>query len=519
MPYEIVILTLFLIASLAAIWVRRIHLPYTVALVAIGLVLGNMGLLHPPRLTQEVLYAIFLPGLVFEAAIHLDSRAMMRDIWSITALVVPGVVLSTVVSAAMLVYAGQVFSQIPSVTWPIALLFGAAVAATDPVAVVSTFKQLGAPKRLRMLIESESLLNDGTGIVIFGIVMSFIAHKVHSPAEITIEFFKVAGLGALLGLLVGLLVAWVIEELDDAMVVISMTVIAAYGSFLLADRMEISGVIAAVATGLVLQNRVMSVSLFPSVRLSVEGFWEFMAFALNSLIFLLMGFAVHLELLISFWPIILLAYAAMMLARIVVVTGVWGVLYPTPLRFPFSWAVVMSWGGLRGALSMVLALSLPDSLPYKEVVVTMVFGVVLLTIFIQGLTVGPLARWLGIIGKKADIEAYERARVQAMLAQSVLDEIDYLQKHHIASKETLEEVAQEYQQLKADAEEAIQQNKPEKETLGTVESLRVKRHLINLQKARLLEAYRKGSISRDLYEKLNADLDARLIEIDNLQQS
>ncbi len=517
MPTEIVILILFLIASLAAIVVRKIHLPFTVALVAIGLILGNIGLLHPPQLTKEVLFAFFLPGLIFEAAIHLDSRAMMRDIWSIAALVVPGVVVSMLVSAAVLVYIGEVFERIPSVTWPIALLFGAAVAATDPVAVVSLLREFGAPKRLRLLLESESLLNDGTGIVVFGLVLAFINHHIESTSAIGIAFLKVAGLGALVGLLVGLTIAWMIEDLDDAMIVITMTVIAAYGSFILADSLGISGVIASVATGLILQNRVLAKTHYPSVRLSVEEFWEFMAFALNSLIFLLMGFAVKIEMLIAYWPMILLAYIAMVLARFVVVGGVWLVLYPTKLRFPASWGLIMAWGGLRGALSMVLALSLPQSLPYKELVVTMVFGVVVLSIFVQGLTVAPLAKMLGILGSKEKLIDYELARTQAMLIQTVLDEIESLQRHHIASKETLEKIAKEYEDLKSQIQQNLQQQKPQSELLITEESLRVQRYLINLQKNRLLEAYHKGSISHDVFEKLNAELDAKLLEIDNLE--
>ena len=517
MPTEVVILILFLIASLSAIVARKIHLPFTVALVAVGIVLGNMGLLHPPKLTKEVLFAFFLPGLIFEAAIHLDSRAMLRDIWSITALVVPGVVVSMLVSAAMLVYIGQVFPQIPSVNWPIALLFGAAVAATDPVAVVSILREFGAPKRLRLLLESESLLNDGTGIVIFGLVLGFIDHHLNSAGSIAMEFVRVAGLGALVGLLVALVIAWMVEDLDDAMIVITMTVIAAYGSFVIADGLGVSGVIASVTTGLVMQNRILAASRYPSVRLSVEEFWDFFAFALNSLIFLLMGFSVNFSQLLSFWPMILLAYLAMTLARIVVVGGVWALLYPTKLHFPASWAVVMSWGGLRGALSMVLALSLPDSLAYKDVVVTMVFGVVILSIFVQGLTIAPLARWLGILSTKEELAAYELARTQAMLAQSVLDELDYLQRHHIASHETLQKIAEEYQSIKEQAQQNIQQNKPQTQLLTTEESLRVQRYLINLQKNRLLEAYHKGSISHDVFEKLNTELDAKLLEIDNME--
>ncbi len=517
MPYEIAILTLFLIASLAAIVVKKVHLPYTIALVAIGIVLGNMGLLHPPKLTKEVLYAFFLPGLIFEAAIHLDSRAMWRDIWSIVALVVPGVIVSTLVSAAVLVYVGMEFVEIPTVSWPIALLFGAAVAATDPVAVVSIFKELGAPRRLRMLLESESLLNDGTGIVIFGIVLAYIGHDVTSPQTVTMEFFRVVGLGALIGAVIGGGVAWMIRDLEDTMVVIAMTTITAYGSFVLADQAGVSGVIAAVTAGLITQHKVLEVTIYPSVRLSTEGFWEFMAFALNSLIFLLMGFAVKLEQLVAWWPMILLAYVAMMLARFVVVAGVWGVLFPTVLKFPFSWAVVMSWGGLRGALSMVLALSIPDTLPYKDVVVTMVFGVVVLSIFIQGLTMAPFARRLGVMGVKEELSDYEKARIEAMLSQSALDEIEALEKHHIASKTILEQIAGEYQQSKKAAEAEIEQSRPEIEALKSEESLRVKRRLVNLQKNRLLEAYQKGSISRDVFEKLNAEFDARLMEIDNME--
>lgn len=518
MQNETIILTLFLIASLAAIVARKIHLPFTIALVAVGLILGNIGLLHPPKLTKEVLFAFFLPGLIFEAAIHLDSRAMLRDIWSITALVIPGVILSMLVSAAMLVYIGEVFPQIPSVNWPIALLFGAAVAATDPVAVISIFKEFGAPKRLRLLLESESLLNDGTGIVIFGLVLGFIEQTtMNSNSSIWLEFIRISGLGAFIGLFIGLAISWMIESLDDAMIVITMTVIAAYGSFIIADSLGVSGIIATVTTGLLIQDKVLATTKYPSVRLSVERFWEFTTFALNSLIFLLMGYAVKLTMLLSFWPMILLAYIAMTLARFVVIGGVWLILYPTKLHFPASWGIIMAWSGLRGALSMVLALSLPQSLPYKDIVVTMVFGVVILSIFVQGLTITPLAKMLGIISSKKELMAYELARMQAMLAQNALDEIEYLKHHHIASTETLEKIAQKYQEIKAQAQQNLQQNKPQSKLLTTEESLRVQRYLINLQKSRLLEAYHKGSISHEIFEKLNAELDAKLLEIDNME--
>ncbi|WP_457747599.1 cation:proton antiporter [Sulfurimonas sp.] len=263
MSYESIILILFVIASFVSIIAKRINLPYTIALVAVGLTLGAMHLLHPPSLTQELLYSIFLPPLVFEAAIHLRTSDLWRDGLVISTLVIPGVVVSTLVTAAVIVPISIHYTQIEVITWSVGILFGAAVAATDPVAVVSLFNKLGTPRRLRLLIESESLLNDGTSIVVFILALQFIQGSLGSPQTAVIDFFRIVGLGLIVGSIIGLASAFIMHHLDDAMITITLTTVAAYSSFLIADKLGVSGVMSTVATGLIIGEKGLSEVLFP----------------------------------------------------------------------------------------------------------------------------------------------------------------------------------------------------------------------------------------------------------------
>jgi CPA1 family monovalent cation:H+ antiporter len=516
MNYESVILILFVIASIVAMATRRLNLPYTIALMAVGLVLGSLHLLNPPHLTQELLYAVFLPPLIFEAAIHIKFSDMQKDLLLITTLVIPGVILSTLVTAAVMIPVSVHFTQIDTITWPLGILFGAAVAATDPVAVVSIFQRLGVPRRLRLLIESESLLNDGTSIVVFILALHYIQGNIGSPEATLIDFFKIVGFGLLAGTIVGLLTSVAMSQIDDAMVTITLSTVAAYGAFLIADRLGVSGVMSTVAAGLVVGNRGFSQTLFPSIRISTETFWEYLAFAMNSLIFLLMGFAINLQMLWELWPIVLIAYISVLVARFFVVNFTWLLFYPTRLKIPYNWSVVLAWGGLRGALSMVLALSIPDSLGFKEVIVTLVFGVVLLSIFIQGLSMTPLMRALKLASPVSEIKSYELLKTKIALLQDTLEEIDHLQKrrmlHAKSAKSLKEEFAKELERLETKLDEL----EPDKEAMLTEEMLRTKRRILMEQKNTLLEMYQNGAISFDAYEELKSQIDAKLLELENM---
>ncbi len=516
MSDESVILVLFVVASAVAMAARRTHLPYTIALMGVGLVLGAMHVLAPPHLTQEILYAIFLPGLIFEAAIHLRAADMFKDLWTITALVVPGVVLSTLLTAAVLIPVSHEFTQLAALGWPLAILFGAAVAATDPVSVVALFKQLGAPRRLRLLIESESLLNDGTSIVVFILALHFLQGTLSTPQAAAVDFFRIVGMGLLIGTLVGLVTAFVMRHMDDPMVTITLTTVAAYGSFLIADQLGVSGVMSTVAAGLVCGNRGFAGFLFPSIRVATETFWEYIAFALNSLIFLLMGFAIDLGMLWRLWPIVLIAYGSVVAARFVVVTGAWSLFRLTRLKFPFQWSIVMGWGGLRGALSMVLALSIPPGMAFRDLVVTLVFGVVLLSIFIQGLTMTPLTRLLGVIGTKTKVKDYEIAKTEAALARETLEELERLRSRRMLTDDSAAVLKEEFGRLLESATLKLDSLQPDRQALVQEEVLQFRRRVIMEQKAKLLEMYQSGAIGSDAYEELQKELDARLLELETL---
>ena len=516
MNYESVILILFVIASIVSVLTRRLNLPYTIALMAVGLILGSLHLLNPPHLTQELLYAVFLPPLIFEAAIHIKAEEMQKDILPVTTLVIPGVILSTLITAAVMMEVSLHFTQIHTITWPLGILFGAAVAATDPVAVVAIFQRLGVPRRLRVLIESESLLNDGTSIVVFILALHYIQGDMGTHSETLIDFFRIVGFGLLTGTIVGLLASMVMKHIDDAMVMITLTTVAAYGSFLIADKLGVSGVMSTVAAGLTVGNKGFSKTIFPSIRISTETFWEYIAFAMNSLIFLLMGFAINLKMLWELWPIVLIAYLSVLVARFLVVNFTWLFFYPTHLKIPYKWSVVLSWGGLRGALSMVLALSIPESLWFKDVIVTLVFGVVLLSIFIQGLSMTPLMRLLGLISSVSGLKEYELVKTKIALLHNAIDEIEHFEKKRMLHTDSAKNLKEEFTEDLETLHHRLDELSPDQEIVLNEEVLRTKRRIMMDQKNALLEMYQNGAVSFEVYKELKMQIDTKLLEIENV---
>lgn len=520
MGTEAAVLLLFVVASAVAVLARRLSIPYTVALVLAGLALGALQLVQAPALTRDMLFLVFLPGLVFEAAFHIRFDDLWRDRAAVLGLAIPGVILTIGATALLLVSASKGMQLLPNgpaldMGWELALLFGAAVAATDPIAVTALFERLGAPPRLNLLIKGESLLNDGTAIVFFGLVLALLAGDHTSGGQLVVEFLRVVGGGVAVGSIVGLLVAQALRRIDDAMVAITLTTVAAYGSFLLADQLDFSGVMSTVAAGLICGNYGLRHGMSPSLQVAANTFWEYLGFALNSLVFLLMGFEIHLDALAAAWPLILLAYLAMTLARALVVAITSGALAWTAARIPRSWALVLSWGGLRGALSMVLVLSLPADLPLRETLINLVFGVVLLSIFVQGLTMTPLARRLGLLGRRDAMAAYETARSSLQFAADVLVEISHLRDNGLIDPAALDTVEAEYRQRMGDANARLQEINFDPQLRFQEELAQLRRRMLQFEKTRVLEARRRGLIGADAYEELLADIDARLLELES----
>ena len=407
MPPGTTFILLFTAATAVALLTRRLRIPYTVALVLAGAGLGALHLAPGIALTRELLFAVFLPGLVFEASFHLKAADLRANGRAIFALAVPGILVAGGATAALLVGGVDLARLEPSFGWPHALVFGSLIAATDPIAVVALFRTLGAPRRLTVLVEGESLINDGTAVVLFNVVVGLVATSGAAsahPAFLAIpllDFVVTLVVGVAVGAAIAFLAGYVVGQIDDPMIEITLTVIAAYGSFGVAEVLHGSGVIATVTAGVFCGTKAVPRGMKPETRVIVESFWDYIAFALNSIVFLLIGLEVHLGQLAASWRAIVLAFLAVTLGRAAVVMPVAFLLRRTKERIPFRWNVVLVWGGLRGALSMVLALALPPAFPQREVLVTLTFGVVLLSIVVQGLTAGPLLRALALCGPAA----------------------------------------------------------------------------------------------------------------------
>ena len=280
------VIGLLLIASLVGIVTNRLRLPYTVGLVLIGLALsirGQENIDIPP----DIFLGLLVPPLVFEAAFHINLKDLFRDITPILILAIPGVLITTFL-------VGGVVSLGAGFELATALVFGALVAATDPVAVVALFRSLGVPKRLQVLLEGESLFNDGTAIVIFNLMVVITITGTYDLLGSIVDFIIVAGGGIAVGFILGVIISQAIRFIDDSLIETTLTTVLAFGSYLVAEQFHVSGVLAVVAAGLVSGN-IGPRGMSPTTRILVFNFWDYAAFLANSVVFLLIGFQINLS--------------------------------------------------------------------------------------------------------------------------------------------------------------------------------------------------------------------------------
>ena len=390
---------LLIVASVIAVVASRLRIPYTVALVIGGLVLGSIHHLpalqrltegqRPNWLTPGVVLILFLPPLLFEGSIKISARLLRENLAPILLLANVGVLAATLITGLAVHWA----FGLPIM---VALLFGSVISATDPISVLSVFEEMGVGKRLSMIVEGESLFNDGTAVVLFGILLAGISRGHVSVVAGVAQFIFVVLGSAALGVLLGYLVSKITQKIDEPRIEITLTTILAYGSYLTALSLHLSGVIATVAAGIVLGNFGVNGGMSPRTKMSLMSFWDYAAFVINSLLFLLIGMQVRIGDLVRGWRAALLAIGAVLLGRALSVYGL------TPLsnlvsdRIPLRWQHILVWGGLRGALALALALSLDPMFPYRADLLAWTFGVVAFSLIVQGLTIKPLLRVLGI---------------------------------------------------------------------------------------------------------------------------
>lgn len=496
---EIVIALLFL-ATIVGIVARRLRVPYTVGLVLMGLVLSLLPQVNV-QIPKNIILGLLVPPLVFEAAFHINLNELRRDLLPILAWAVPGVVLT-------MVLVGWVVSKGIGIPLPYGLIFGAMIAATDPVAVIALFHTIGAPRRLQLLLEGESLLNDGTAIVLFGMVTEIVLTGSFSPTTAFFDFIRIAGGGLVIGLILGGLISQLISRIDDHLIETTLTSVLAFGSYLIAqEAFHVSGVLAVVAAGLINGN-IGPRGMSPTTRIVVFNFWEYAGFLANSFAFLLIGLQIDLTKLMTYWQPIFIAIAAVLFARALAIYGfawIWR-------NISLTWQHTLFWGGLRGAISLALALGLPLALEGREQLQVMVFGVVVFTLLVQGSTMGRLVSRLRLMEKSPTKAEYERRHARAVAVSASYSHLERLKNSGLISEHTwqvLSPILEEYNQALVNAVKQVILSDPNLESdeleYARQETLRAQRSALGL-------LLRDGVISDETYSQLVEEIDAALIE-------
>jgi CPA1 family monovalent cation:H+ antiporter len=500
---EEVLVFLLIIAAVVAIVAKRVGVPYTVGLVVVGLVLGLVTHVDAVKLSSDLVFYVFLPILLFEAGFNLEAQYLLADWRRIATLAIPGVLVAFAIAGAGVHWVG-------GTTLTVALLFAALIAATDPVSVVSLFRRLGVSDRLTTMVDAESLFNDGTAAVVFAIVLGAVLEGGSVTAAGAAGQFAWMTLGGLaVGLAVGYTASFAHRYVDDHLVEITLSTIVAYGSFLLGQWLDMSGVVACVTAAVVLGNYGQHRNMAPVTRVTMSTVWEYAAFVANSLIFLLIGLRVDLSSITDNVGLVLIGFVAVLAGRAVTVYGYGLVSRLAGRKLPLSWQHILFWGGLRGTIALALVLSVPDDLEGRATLQVLTFGVVLMSLVLQGLTMPPLARRLGLVDTEG---AAARSRRSATLLDGFVaahEELDRLQEAGelpTVEKRHLERTIAEQEAVLLEGLDPVSEEPRE----GDDERLSERMGALLAQRRRITALRHAGVLAGDAAEGLTGEIDARL---------
>jgi len=516
---EIGLVILLAIAALVAIIIRRLRFPYTVALVLVGLALSFVPNFLPFEVSSEVILAILVPPLLFEATLHIKWKNLRNDFGIIMILAVGGTLIGTFI-------VGEIVTWVLDVPLIAALAFGALISATDPVAVISFFRSLGVSKRLSILVEGESLFNDGAAIVIFNLMIGLAVAGTDSfsLSGTIIEFLRVSLGGVGVGLIFGYVVSYIIlKNVDDHLIETTTTVALAFGSYVIAEEFHVSGILAVVAAGLMVGN-IGTQNTSPTTRLTLDNFWEFAAFVVNSLVFLLIGLEIQISEMEPYLAPIIVAVGAVLLSRALIVyslTAVQNRFTPPPRHIPNSYRHVMYWGGLRGAISLALALTLTGnvfgSAISKELRV-MTFGVVLFTLLVQGTTIERLIKRLRLAENPVQHTVQQRLQAHIYAKRAGMQELDRLHDDDILFPEIWQAMNNIYEEEIRDAKKALGDHLLQYPELEQDMFLQAREDVLKAERAALSTAARQGFISDDLLHELSKEADNRLAALELIRR-
>ena len=557
----VVILT---VACGMALLAKRFKLPYTVVLVVAGLIVSGLAAVRSEEslglsieLTPELLLQWFLPILLFEAAFHVNLKQFLENWRPILCLAIPGVIVGMLLTTGFFLLMDQVVGM--GLSWQMVLLIAAMLAATDPISVVALFKEFTVSKRLGIIIEGESLINDGVAVVLFGVVVKITAMHLGltlphfasvesvEALQAVVDFLREVLLGTAVGLGVGLAISYLTSKFDDQHIEVALTVIAAFGANTLAMELHASGVIAVVVCGMMIGNVGVKHGMSPTTREEVVSFWEFAAFLANSFVFILIGLKIQMSEMFSAKVVgpIAVFFVIMIVVRAITVYGVHGLVRRSDLRLKERWLPVITWSGVRGSLSMVLAMMLiwvgdvgsdhdkhtdhgagmtkteqvstgetnnsesktggvskEMAMENKASILNIVYGVVLLSILLQGTTMESLMKRAGLIEESSEETEYEMALARRQAIRAMLEDLETAERKGSMANETyaiLQNRLTKRREANDQRMEAMLEKAP---ALNDIELEMESAHLRALEKQIYRDLEKEGDLDYDSMEEL-----------------
>ena len=507
----LVLILLLLIATAVALVTQRLRISYVAGLVLAGLPITDL-LSRRIGLDPFLVLNLFLPILIFEAAINTDISRLRSTFKPIALLAGPGSVFSAAI-IAVLVKFGLGLDWIP------ALLVGVILANTDTVSIIAVFKEIRVPSRLLTIVEGETLFNDAAALVTFNLLLVIYATGTISTTQVIKEVLIVALGGGLVGAVLGYLCLPIYVRLRDPLSSLLLTVALALGAFQLGQFLGVSGAVAVVIAGLVFGNLGLPRSASASDRITLISFWEYAGFIVNTFIFLLIGIEINPLTLWQTLPSIVLVILAYQLGRILSVYSLLWVLRWIDRPIPLRWQHILILGNIKGSLSMALAVAIPLALTGRELIIELVFGAVLFSLVIQGLALPWLIKKLNISQVSAVTQEIGQLQLQLIASKAAQDELANLLKSGVLPKAVYEELWASYQAKVAVSErllrDAYNQSRSGQMEPNNGQLDAIRRRLFLAEKAALSDALRKRIVPEDLVQFYVKGLDEKLLSLDD----